>query len=103
MAELVVLPEPWSPAISTTVGGLGVGDLHGLAAEGAGQLVVDALTTCWAGFERTPIESAPTASLADAVADRADDGEVDVGLEQGGADLPQDLVDVGLATGGLCP
>ena len=36
------------------------------------------------------------ASLADAGDDVAGDADVDVGLEQGGADLAQDLVDVGL-------
>ena len=44
LAELVVLPEPWRPAISTTVGGLlAKVMLDRLAAEGVDQLLVDDL------------------------------------------------------------
>ncbi len=39
--------------------------------------------------------------LADAVADRADDGDVDVGLEQRRPDLLHHLVDVGLGEAAL--
>jgi hypothetical protein len=53
LAELVVLPEPCRPAISTTVGGrLGVGDLQRLAAEHRGELAVDDLDDLLAGVER---------------------------------------------------
>ena len=58
--------------------------------------------TCWAGF-RLCASSAPTALLADAGDEAADDLEVDVGLEQGEADLAQDLVDLGLAEAAPAP
>ena len=58
--------------------------------------------TCWAGL-RASETSAPTArSWTRATKPRATD-EVDVGLEQGEADLAQDLVDVGLGEAALAP
>ena len=60
------------------------------------------LMTCCAGvrlFER----SAPEALLADPRDDGAHDREVDVGLEQGHADLAQHLVDVAVAESPLAP
>ena len=60
------------------------------------------LMTCWAGL-RLADRSAPTHSLADAADEVLDDLEVDVGLEQGDADLPQDLVDLGLAQAAAAP
>ncbi len=51
------------------------------------------LMTCWAGLSAFDSSDAD-ALLADPADDRADDADVDVGLEQGGADLPQHLVDV---------
>ena len=53
LAELVVLPEPCRPAISTTVGGrLAYVDLQRLATEHRGELGVDDLDDLLAGIER---------------------------------------------------
>ena len=60
------------------------------------------LTTCWAGFSASD-ELDADGPLADPVEHPAHDLEVDVGLEQGDPDLPQDLVDVGLAEAALAP
>ena len=54
------------------------------------------LMTCWAGLSALR-ELLAEAALADPGDEALDDREVDVGLEQGEADLAQDLVDVGLA------
>ena len=54
------------------------------------------LMTCWAGRQARRQVGAD-ALLADAADEVLDDLEVDVGLEQGDADLPQDLVDLALA------
>ena len=96
MAELVVLPEPCRPAISTTVGGFG-GELdrEGLATERTGEFVVDRLDDLLAGIERLRTGGADRV-LADAVAHRTHDGDVHVGFEERRADLLHDLVDVGL-------
>ena len=48
------------------------------------------LMTCWAGL-RASWTLAPDGPLADAVEHRLHDGEVDVGLEEGEADLAEDL------------
>ena len=58
------------------------------------------LTTCWLGIEGLRAGGADGV-LADAGDDVAGDADVDVGLEQGGADLAQDLVDVGLGQAAL--
>ena len=73
----------------------GVGDLQRLAAEDAGQLAVDDLDDLLAGVEHLR-SGGPDRLGADAGDDVAGDADVDVGLEQGGADLAQHLVDVGL-------
>ena len=70
-------------------------DLQRLAAEDAGQLGVDDLDDLLAGVEGLRA-GGPDGLGADAGDDVAGDADVDVGLEQGGADLPHDLVDVGL-------
>ena len=54
------------------------------------------LMTCWAGLQALA-SSAPTQRSRMRATSAADDLEVDVGLEQGEADLAQDLVDVVLA------
>ena len=56
--------------------------------------------TCWAGLSALD-RSAPTRPLLDPGDEAADDLEVDVGLEQGDADLAEDLVDVGLGEAAL--
>ena len=58
------------------------------------------LMTCCAGFSalRQLLADAPLADAGDQVLDHL---EVDVGLEQGEADLAQDLVDVGLGEAAL--
>ena len=74
----------------------GVGDLDGLAAEDGDELLVDDLDDLLRRVQRLR-QVHPDGALADAIEHRADDLEVDVRLEQGDADLPQDLVDVLLA------
>ena len=58
--------------------------------------------TCWPGVrlldERLGADPQP-----DAVAEAAGDAQLDVGLEQGGADLPERLVEVGVADAPLAP
>ena len=73
----------------------GIGDLERLATEHGGELGVDDLDDLLAGVERLA-ERHADGLLADAGDDVADDTDVDVGLEQRGADLADHLVDVGL-------
>ena len=83
--------------MSTTVGGLGAKVIRIVSPPRV--LMSSWWTmsmTCWAGFSAW-CSSMPMHALADAGHEVADDLEVDVGLEQGEADLPQDLVDLGLA------
>ena len=54
------------------------------------------LTTCWPGV-RLCERSIPTSCSRTRDDEVPDDPEVDVGLEQGQADLPERLVDVGFA------
>ena len=72
-----------------------VGDADGLAAEGAGQLLVDDLDDLLAGVERLR-DLLPQRPLTDPGDEPLDDGEVDVGLEQGETDLAHRVVDIGL-------
>ena len=72
----------------------GIRDLERLATEHRGELGVDDLHHLLAGIERLAGGDAD-GLLADAGDDVADDADVHVGLEQGRADLFQDLVDVG--------
>jgi hypothetical protein len=62
LAELVVLPEPWRPAISTTVGGFGAKTIWIVSPP---RVAISsswtALTTCWAGL-RAFESSRPTRS-----------------------------------------
>ena len=61
------------------------------------------LMTCWLGLSAFGQLEADRL-LPDAVDHRlAHDADVDVGLEQGAADLAQDLVDVGLGQATLAP
>ena len=78
----------------------GEGDLQRLAAEDAGQLGVDDLDDLLAGIERLRL-GGPDRLGADPGDDVAGDGDVDVGLQQGGADLAHDVVDVGLRQAAL--
>ena len=64
----------------------GIRDLEGLATEHGGELGVDDLDDLLAGIERLAERDAD-GLLADAGDDVADDADVDVGLEQRGADL----------------
>ena len=78
-------------------GGLGgVGDLEGLAPQAGDQLLVDDLDDLLGGRQAARQVGAD-ALLADAPDEVLDDLEVDVGLEQGDPDLPQDLFDLALA------
>ena len=93
MAEVVVLPEPWRPAIRITVGGFPKARRESPRAHQRGQLLVHDLHHLLARVE----------SLQDLLAARAlpdlrdevlDDLEVDVGLEQRKADLAHGLRDL---------
>jgi hypothetical protein len=72
-----------------------VGDAHRLAAERFDQRIVDQLDDLLGGVERF-VDALAHRPLADAGEHGLDDDEVDVGLEQGEADLAQDLVDIAL-------
>ena len=80
----------------------GVGDLEALAAQHADQLLVDRLDHLLARGEALSKRLGADPE-ADAVAEAAGDRQLDVGLEQGGADLPERLVQVGLADAALAP
>ena len=73
-----------------------------LAAEGGGQLLVDDLDDLLGRVQRLG-EVLADGPLPDAGLEAADHPEVDVGLEQGEADLAEDLVDVGLGQASLAP
>ena len=101
LAALVVLPEPCRPAIRTTVGGRPAKVIFSVSPPRMRvSSALTILTTCWLGSSACD-RVAPIASVADAGDDVAGDADVDVGLEQGGADLPHDLVDVGLGQAAL--
>ena len=92
----VVLPEPCRPAMRMTVGGFGA---YWIFSVSPPRMRISsswtALTTCWPGSSACE-RVAPIACSRMRLHDRADDGDVDVGLEERGADLLHDLVDVGL-------
>ena len=94
MPQAVVLPEPCRPTSITTVGGFGfIGELAAVAAEGGDELVVDDLDDLLRGRRLLDRSASTHCSL---MRDEAlDDLEVDVGLEQGEADLTEHLVDLG--------
>ena len=73
----------------------GVADLQRLATQDPGQLGVDDLDDLLAGIEHLRAGGADRL-LADAGDDVAGDAHVDIGFEQGGADLAHHLVDIGL-------
>lgn len=81
--------------MSTTVGGF---DAKAIRMASPPRVAVSSsltiFTTCWAGFS-APESSSPTA-LADAALQRLDDRQVDVGLEEGEADLSEHLINIGL-------
>ena len=58
--------------------------------------------TCWPGVSDLD-EGLGTDPEADAVAEATGHAELDVGIEQGGADLPERLVQVGVADSPLAP
>ncbi len=81
----------------------GVGDPQRLAAERLDQLVVDDLDDLLARREALgQVRARPAPPSPDRLT-VPDDEQVDVGLEQGHADLPQRLVDVVLAEAALGP
>ena len=74
----------------------GVGDPERLAAEDGDQLLVDDLDDLLARAQVLGQLEAH-APRPDRLGEPADDADLDVGLEQGGSDLAEDLVDVGVA------
>ena len=103
LAAVVVLPDPCRPANSTTVGrARSVGELEGLAAEDPDQLLVDRLDDLLAGGE-TAGERLATAAVAHRGHEPADHAELDVGLQEGGADLAQRLVEIGVGQPAAAP
>ena len=81
-------------------GPAGVGDLQRLAAEHGGEFGVDDLDDLLRRVERLG-EVGADGLCANAGEDVADDRDVDVGLEEGRADLAEDLVDVGFRQAAL--
>ena len=89
--------------MSTTVGGLRrVRELERLAAEDVDELLVHGLDDLLARGEalrqRLGADAQP-----DAVAEAAGDGQLDVGVEERGADLLERLVEVFVADAALAP
>ena len=90
----MVLPEPCSPTTITPVGGFGfIVSLPAVATEGGDQLVVDDLDDLL-GRREALGQLGPGRLLLDPADEALDDLEVDVGLEEGEADLPGHLVDL---------
>ena len=92
MADVVVLPEPWRPAIRITVGGFPNASRESPEPIRVGQLLVDDLHDLLAGVEALQDVLAGRA-LADLRDEVLDDLEVDVGLEQREPDLAHRLRD----------
>ena len=91
------MPEPCRPAIRITVGPLeAIASSRPVPPISAGQLLVDDLHHLLAGIEALQHLGAE-AALLQRLGEGFDDFEVDVGLEQGEADLAHRRVDVGLA------
>ena len=87
LAEVVVLPEPWRPAMRTTDGGWEA--VRNFAVSLPRRLMSSSwtmLTICSDG-ERAVVTSVPRALARMCSMRVVDDGEVDVGLEKGEADL----------------
>ena len=80
----------------------GIGDLEALAAQDGDQLLVHGPDDLLARGQALG-EGLSADPQADAVAESAGHRELDVGLEQGRADLAQGLVQVGLADATLAP
>ena len=74
-------------------GGRGVGEAQGLAAEDADQLLVDGLDDLLAGAQALGYVLTDQPE-PDAVDEGPGHPDIDVGFEQGGADLAQGLVDI---------
>ena len=91
------MPEPCRPAIRITVGPLEAkASSRPVPPISVGQLLVDDLDHLLAGVEAVQHLGAE-AALLQRRGEGFDDFEVDVGLEQGEADLPHRRVDVGFA------
>jgi len=80
----------------------GVGDLERLAAQDRHQLLVDDLDDLLARAQRLG-ELESDAPGPHRVGEGTDDTDLDVSLQQGGADLAEDLVDVRLAQAATAP
>ena len=97
MAQAVVLPEPCRPAIRITVGPLeAIASSRPVPPISSASSSLTIFTTCWPG-SRLSSTSAPRQRSFSVFGEGFDDFEVDVGLEQGEADLAHRRVDVGLA------
>ena len=91
-ADVVVLPEPWRPAIRITVGGFPNASRESPRPISAVSSSWTIFTTCWPGVEALQHLLAARA-LPDLGDEVLDDLEVDVGLEQREPDLAHRLRD----------
>ena len=96
LAVVVVLPEPCRPTIATTAGLPLRWKTRSPAPRSSTSSSWTIFTTCWPAV-RLCRTSCADGLLADARDEVLDDLEVDVGLEQGEADLAHGGIDVGLA------
>jgi len=80
--------------------GLGEGEPSGLAAKDGDELLVDDLDDLLSGVQR-PRHLGRQRPLLDRRAEQANNGQGDVGLEQGRADLPHRGIDIGLGQAAL--
>src|SRR5665213_2287437 len=83
-------------------GSAGVPDLEGLPPEDGDQFLVDDLDDLLARAQALG-EFEPQAAVAHRRGELADHADLDVGLEEGGADLAEDLVDIGLGQPSSAP
>ena len=93
---VVVLPEPWRPTIATTAGLPDRWNVRSPAESSATSSSWTIFTTCWPAVTLSRIVRAD-GLFADARDEVLDDLEVDVGLEEGEADLAHGGIDVGFA------
>ena len=93
LAAVVVFPEPWSPTIKMVRGG--AARTRPAASDPSVETSSSwtILITCWPGVSDLATSS-PTARSLTRARKRLDHRHVDVGLEEGKADLAQCLVDV---------
>ena len=101
LPEVVVLPEPWRPAIRMTVGGCEANLKRAVSVPRVAMSSSRTILTICSEGESAVATSAAEGFGADLFDEVAGDVEVDVGLEEGEADLAEGVVDVLVGEGAL--